>query len=76
MPLMIQDPVYDSLFQSRGNPVAKKAPPTSSAAKKASPSTNIGNDFSFIFGGDLIIMCDFHCDLAYLRANLLLMLII
>ncbi|XP_058189714.1 auxilin-related protein 2 [Rhododendron vialii] len=44
------DPVYDSLFQSRGNPVAKKAPPTSSAAKKASPNTNIGNDFSFIFG--------------------------
>lgn len=50
-----QDPVYDSLFQSGGNPVAKKSPAvTSSTVKKASLSTNI-DDFSFMFGGDLII---------------------
>lgn len=44
------DPVYDSLFQSGGNPVAKKSPAvTSSTVKKASLSTNI-DDFSFMFG--------------------------
>ncbi|PSS19899.1 Auxilin-related protein [Actinidia chinensis var. chinensis] len=45
------DPVYDSLFQSRGNPGAEQTPPRrSSNTKKASPTTNIGDDFSFLFG--------------------------
>ncbi|CAL5417455.1 unnamed protein product [Camellia sinensis] len=45
------DPVFDSLFQSRGDPGVKRTPSmTSSGAKKAFPTTNIVDDFSLFFG--------------------------
>ncbi|CAL5384819.1 unnamed protein product [Camellia sinensis] len=43
------DPVFDSLFQNKGGPRVSQ---TSSSTKKASPQTNIGDEFSFLFGDE------------------------
>ncbi|GMP46800.1 hypothetical protein CsSME_00014825 [Camellia sinensis var. sinensis] len=43
------DPVFDSLFQNKGGPRVSQ---TSSSTKKASPQTNIGHEFSFLFGDE------------------------
>ncbi|KAA8546441.1 hypothetical protein F0562_002820 [Nyssa sinensis] len=44
------DPVFDTLFQTRGPEVAQKTSGTSSSTKRTSSVGNIVDDFSFMFG--------------------------
>lgn len=53
-----QDPAFDSQFQSRGGAegARRTSVGTASSMRKASSSTNIVDDLSSIFGGDILLL--------------------